>query len=72
MHGKKHLPYENTFPEPNSYFAKTAQQLFFINMSAAIITFTLVMSLLITIFFKFSKLQRRRYIYSSYFDIDEN
>jgi hypothetical protein len=71
LHGKEHLPFENTFPEPNSYFAKAAQKLFFINMSIAIMTFTLVIYMLINILFRYTYLNPKFESYAFY-DIEEN
>ena len=71
LHGKKHLPFENTFPEPNSYFAKAAQKLFFINMAIAIMTFVLVLYMLINIFLRYTYFNTSLQSYS-YYDIEEN
>ena len=71
IHGKSHPPFENTFPTPNSYFAKTAQKLFFMNMAISIMTFTLVMWMLINIFFRYTYFNPSLQSYAFY-DIDEN
>lgn len=71
IHGKRHLPYENTFPEPNSYFAEAAQKLFFINMSIAIMTFILVCYMLINIIIRYSYFNSDPNSWA-YYDIEEN
>ena len=71
IHGKQHLPFENTFPKPNSYFAKAAQKLFFINMAVAIMTFLFVVYMLANIFFRYSYFNTSLQSYS-YYDIEEN
>ena len=71
IHGKHHLPYENTFPTPNSYFAKAAQKLFFINMAIAIMTFVFVMYMLMNIFLRYTYFNTSLQSYA-YYDIEEN
>jgi cytochrome c oxidase subunit 2 len=71
IHGKKHLPYENTFPTPNSYFAEAAQKLFFINMAIAIMTFILVMFLLGNIILRYTYFNTSLQS-CAYYDIEEN
>ena len=71
IHGKYHLPYENTFPEPNSYFAKSCQKLFFINMAIAIMTFVLVIYMLFNIFIRYTYFNTSLGS-CSYYDIEEN
>lgn len=71
IHGKKHLPYENTFPEPNSYFAEACQKLFFINMAIAIMTFVLVVYMLFNIIIRYTYFNNTLQSYA-YYDIEEN
>ena len=71
IHGKSYLPYENTFPRPNSYFAKASQKLFFINMAIAIMTFILVIYMLLNILLRYTYFNKTLQSYS-YYDIEEN
>ena len=71
IHGKKHLPYDNTFPTPNSYFAKTLHKLYYINMSIAIVTFCFVAIMISVILLKYTYFNNTLETYG-YYDIEEN
>lgn len=71
IHGKEFLPYENTFPEPNTYFAKACQKLFYMNMAIAIMTFVLVIYMLGNILIRYTYFNTSRQSYA-YYDIEEN